>query len=132
MKACILNSSTLEVENIIELSELELQNFVPYKPGIQLAHQHDGEIGWIWHVESESWIAPREPELTTEQKATRARELRDKYLRMYVDTINAVRWESLTSAQQISMSEYRQQLLDVPDQPGFPEVIEWPSVPDIN
>jgi len=46
-----------------------------------------------------------------------------------IDRINPVWYASLTSEQQTDLVVYRQQLLDVPQQAGFPTEIEWPSKP---
>lgn len=123
MKVCILNSQTKVVENIVVLDYPE--QFVPYKGGIEVAPQHDGEIGWIWT--ENGWNNPEVfPSLEKQE-----RDRRNKYLQLYVDTMNAVRWESLTQQQKDDMSLYRQELLDVPQQPGFPENINWPTPPEL-
>ena len=46
-----------------------------------------------------------------------------------VDKINPVRYNSLTQQQQQELANYRQSLLGVPQQAGFPLAIEWPSKP---
>ena len=46
-----------------------------------------------------------------------------------VDRINPVWYASLTQAQQQELVAYRQQLLDVPQQAGFPTDIVWPAKP---
>jgi len=49
-----------------------------------------------------------------------------------VDAIagNALRWASLDAATQANWSTYRQALLDVPQQSGFPHDITWPTKPE--
>jgi hypothetical protein len=46
-----------------------------------------------------------------------------------VDAIagNALRWAALDTATQAEWSTYRQALLDVPQQAGFPNDITWPT-----
>jgi hypothetical protein len=46
-----------------------------------------------------------------------------------VDRINAVRWNSMAQEQRDAWVQYRQDLLDVPSQPGFPNNIIWPTKP---
>jgi hypothetical protein len=46
-----------------------------------------------------------------------------------VDRVNPIWYASLTSQQQSELAQYRQCLLDVPQQPGWPEDITWPRVP---
>ena len=50
---------------------------------------------------------------------------------LVVDTIagNALRWASLSAEQQAEWAAYRQALLDVPQQAGFPDNITWPQEP---
>jgi hypothetical protein len=56
---------------------------------------------------------------------------RDFKLLRDVDTIatNALRWASLTEAQRQAWADYRQALLDVPQQEGFPYNVVWPVKP---
>ena len=123
MKVCILNSQTQVVENIVSLDYPE--QFIPYKQGIEVAPQHDGQIGWTWT--GSGWYNP-EVLLNLEKQE---RDRRDKYLQIHVDIMNAVRWESLTQQQKDDFVSYRQALLDVPQQSGFPENINWPIPPEI-
>ena len=56
---------------------------------------------------------------------------RDYKLRWDVDSLNPIRWAALTTEQQTAMTNYRQQLLDVTLQEGFPWEITWPEKPDV-
>ena len=123
MKVCILNSQTKIVEDIVSLDYPE--QFIPYKQGIEVAPQHDGEIGWTWT--GSGWYNPEVlPNLEKQE-----RDRRDKYLQIHVDIMNAVRWESLTQQQKEDCISYRQALLDVPQQPEFPYNVTWPMPPQI-
>jgi len=55
---------------------------------------------------------------------------RDTALR-HLDSIvsNPLRWASYTAEQQAAFAVYRQALLDVPQQAGFPAEIDWPVMP---
>ena len=64
-------------------------------------------------------------------KALQVRERREFLLRTQVDSYNPMRWESLTPEQQDEMRAYRQALLDVTDQPGFPWDVQWPVPPEL-
>lgn len=55
---------------------------------------------------------------------------RDVILSTTIDKINSVRWASLTASQKTAWTNYRQALLDIPEQPGFPESVEWPVAPN--
>jgi hypothetical protein len=74
-------------------------------------------------------IAPYEPppEKTQEQKAFLIRSNRDAMLKeLDVLVSNPLRWSSYTTAQKNDISAYRQLLLDVPQQSGFPNTVDWP------
>jgi len=43
---------------------------------------------------------------------------------------NPLRWAAFPATQQAELAVYRQALLDVPQQTGFPEEVEWPQMPD--
>jgi len=50
-------------------------------------------------------------------------------LLIQVDRINPVWYAALTVDQQQALAAYRQQLLDVPQQAGFPIDVTWPAKP---
>ena len=59
------------------------------------------------------------------------REIRDKILVEEVDPIvsNTLRWNDMTDAKRTEWTNYRQALLDVPAQDGYPDNITWPTKP---
>jgi hypothetical protein len=128
MRACILTSETKVVENVILLESLD--NFIPYKEGIELAPQQDGEIGWTWDVVNGGWIIPPEPDPTEEFLIEQARMKRNILLDHNVDRLNGPRWEGLTEPQKELWRQYRLDLLNVPQQQGFPYNIIWPIKPE--
>ena len=44
-------------------------------------------------------------------------------------TTNPFRWAELNESDQAALAQYRTLLLDVPQQEGFPENIDWPVAP---
>lgn len=46
-----------------------------------------------------------------------------------IDKINPIWYSSLTAEQQQELQAYRQALLDVPQQTGFPQIVSWPTKP---
>jgi len=77
-----------------------------------------------------AYVPPTQAELDA-AAAAQVRAERDNRL-TEVDAIagNALRWSDLTSAKQAEWSTYRQALLDVPQQAGFPYDITWPTKPE--
>lgn len=63
----------------------------------------------------------------------RVRAERDMKLATEVDPIagNALRWAALDAGTQAAWAAYRQALLDIPAQAGFPHNVTWPEVPSI-
>ena len=60
------------------------------------------------------------------------RDARDVKLRNEVDPIvtNPLRWADLTTEKQNEWTQYRTDLLNVPQQAGFPNTINWPTKPE--
>ena len=60
------------------------------------------------------------------------RDQRDAKLRLDVDPVvsNPLRWADLTAEKQNEWSQYRTDLLNVPQQAGFPNTINWPTKPE--
>jgi hypothetical protein len=125
MKICILNSQTKICENIVNLDFPE--QFIPYKDGIELAPQHDGEIGWTWN--NNQWDIPQN-EISEEEMITYIRNKRNRLLKKNVDRVNPIWWNTLSLEKQQEWTEYRQQLLNLPEQEGFPWNVQWPVKPE--
>ena len=76
---------------------------------------------------------PPLPVYTDEEHAEFTRAERNRLLRLNVDPIvsNPLRWNALTVEEQESLKVYRDQLLNISKQDGWPvkEKIVWPSYP---
>jgi hypothetical protein len=77
-----------------------------------------------------AYVPPTQAELDA-AAAAGVRAERDRRLVTEVDPIvsNALRWADLTAAKQAEWTQYRTDLLNVPDQAGFPNTITWPTKP---
>ena len=62
---------------------------------------------------------------------TAVRQARDNLLIAVVDPMasNILRWNAMTVETQQLWAAYRQALLDIPDQAGFPTDVTWPTKP---
>lgn len=68
--------------------------------------------------------------LTTEELAEQARKKRGELLsEMDVVISNPLRWGAFSPEKQQQYGIYRQELLAVPQQAGFPDNIVWPTTP---
>lgn len=66
---------------------------------------------------------------TEQEKIDYYRTLRDQILEVQVDPImaNQVRWNSMSDEEKSKWERVRTELLDVPQQSGFPNNIVWPD-----
>ena len=78
-----------------------------------------------------AYVAPTQAELDA-AAASGVRQDRADKLVAEVDPLagNSLRWADLTSEQQQDVSDYRQSLLDITEQGGFPHNVTWPTKPD--
>jgi hypothetical protein len=76
------------------------------------------------YVDGRFVTPPSPPPTADEVRAERNRRLAES-----VDTFNPVRWAAMTEEARAAWSVYRQALLDVPQQSGFPEAVTWPDAP---
>ena len=77
------------------------------------------EVGTRW--DGSNWVQTEEL----------VRSKRDKLLIEHVDVVagNSLRWASLGADEQSSWSTYRNALLNLPQQEGFPNSVVWPQKP---
>jgi hypothetical protein len=80
----------------------------------------------------DTYSADEDARLQGFEDAFQARSERDKILNDVVDPIvtNPLRWAELTADKQAEWTQYRIDLLNVPDQAGFPADITWPTKPE--
>ena len=77
------------------------------------------------------YVAPTQAEIDAET-AQSVRYERNRRLSSEVDPIvtNPLRWADLTAEKQNEWTQYRTDLLNVPQQAGFPNTITWPTKPE--
>ena len=77
-----------------------------------------------------AYVPPTQAELDAEA-AGGVRGQRDYLLETEVDPIvsNPLRWNGMTTAEQNAWTQYRTDLLNVPQQSGFPHSVTWPTKP---
>lgn len=107
-----------------------LKNTVFFMPALsenQIREYTEDEIEQAWDGQwYEKGHAPKKP------KELLASEVREKRDRLLQETVDVALRSSLYAGQFPSpeLIAYRQALLDVPQQPGFPENITWPERPE--
>ena len=85
---------------------------------------------WLIGSNIEAYVAPTQKELDAELSAS-LRAQRDQKLVEELDPLvtNPLRWGELTDAKQAEWTQYRTDLLNLPDQSGFPNSVSWPTKP---
>ena len=80
--------------------------------------------------ETLEWIAPTQKEVDA-AKANEVRVKRDILLQTEVDPVvtNPLRWADMSTEEKESWSNYRNSLLNITEQTGFPHEVEWPVKP---
>ncbi len=78
----------------------------------------------------ENYVPPTQEELDL-KAAKMVRDERSRLLRSEVDPVvsNSLRWADMTTDKQNAWAQYRTDLLNVPQQSGFPHNITWPDIP---
>lgn len=99
----------------IENDQVKEKGFAPFN-SLQGYRQYD------FDYVSKSWLI----NLPNTTKAVR--NARNTMLSS-VDKINPVWFSTLTDEQKSELAAYRQALLNVPQQQGFPETVTWPNQP---
>ena len=90
----------------------------------------NSEVLMLIGTDFEAYVPPTQEELDKEA-AQEVRNERDGILSMVVDPLvsNPLRWAEMTPETQATWAQYRQDLLDVPQQAGFPHSVTWPTEP---
>jgi len=130
VKNCVYaNAEATKINCLVKFSEFNEELPFTSDPNDSESHGREifsraiaGEFGPV-----SPYVAPV---ITTAMKASIARIQREQLL-VQLDAVisNPLRWAAMTAEKQAAWSAYRQALLDVPQQAGFPETINWPVAP---
>jgi hypothetical protein len=130
----VRNAQSLNAENTafeVEINHPEY-TWIPYTllpSDTDMTVDNSVLLGLIG-TDFEAYVAPTQAELDAELAAN-LRGQRDDKLVNEVDPIvtNPLRWAELTDAKQAEWTQYRTDLLNMPDQAGFPNTVAWPTKP---
>jgi hypothetical protein len=78
-----------------------------------------------------AYVPPTVAEILYEQTLEARLERNQLLLTVDAVAMNPLRWPELSQENQDDIAVYRQELLDITDQAGFPTNITWPTVPSI-
>ena len=131
----VRNAQSLNAENTafeVEISHPEF-GWIPYglNPDDTDMTVDNSVLLELIGSDFEAYVAPTQAELDAELAAN-LRGQRNQKLFEEVDPIagNALRWAALTSADREAWSDYREALLNLPAQAGFPNTVAWPTKPE--
>lgn len=118
------------------------QMFPPIYTWVDVTELIGLKVGWTavetdgeWSFSAPVIIPPDETQLAYEARAERERQLRAIYDPGINMALRALRMASTQEEQSyaegkvIELDNYAQSLEDIPDQPGFPQTIDWPTAP---
>ena len=130
----VRNAQSLNAENTwfdVEINHPE-HNWIPYS---LTPHDTDNTVDnsvllGLIGSDYAAYVAPTQAELDAELAAN-LRMQRNNKLVEEVDPIvtNPLRWAELTDAKQAEWTQYRTDLLNLPEQSGFPNSVTWPTKP---
>jgi hypothetical protein len=130
----VRNAASLQADNLrmdVEINHPE-HGWVPYTvdPADTDTTINNTDVMALIGDSFAAYVPPTQAELD-EAAAQAVRATRDMKLATEVDPIagNALRWAALDADTQAAWAAYRQALLDVPSQAGFPNDVVWPQEP---
>lgn len=130
----VRNAQSLNAENTafdVEINHPEY-DWIPYtlNPADTDTTIDNAEVMALIGTNFAAYVAPTQAELD-EETAANVRAERDNILATVVDPLvsNPLRWAEMTADKQTEWSQYRTDLLNVPQQSGFPNNITWPVEP---
>jgi len=129
----VRNAASLQSDNLRMEVEINhpIHGWIPYclDPSDTDMTINNDEVMALIGTDFVAYVPPTQAELDAALAAS-VRAERDARL-LEVDAIagNALRWAALDVETQAAWATYRQALLDVPQQAGFPNDITWPTEP---
>ena len=130
----VRNAASLQSDNLRMNVEINHPDYgwIPYTldPADTDMTINNEEVTALIGTDFTAYVAPTQAELDA-ATATQVRSERDNILTTVVDPLvsNPLRWADLASDKQAEWSQYRTDLLAVPQQAGFPNNITWPQEP---
>lgn len=127
----VRNATSLQSDNLrmdVEINHPQ-HGWIPYglDPADTDATINNDQVLTLIGSDFTAYVPPTEAELDAALAAL-VRSERDGHL-TEVDAVagNALRWAALDAETQAAWGIYRQALLDVPQQGGFPNTVTWPT-----
>ena len=91
-------------------------DYIEIEENPSIGNVYDSDLGWVEPI----------VEIVKQVRGQRKALLENEVDRMVMNTL---RWNSLTPEKQQEWTDYRQALLDITDQIGYPRNVIWPTRP---
>lgn len=131
----VRNAISLQSDNLrmdVEINHPEF-GWIPYtiSPDDTDATINNDALKSLIGSDYAAYVAPTQDELDAEASRN-VRAERDFRLETEVDPVagNTLRWNDLTDGQRAAWTQYRMDLLNLTQQSGFPNAINWPNKPE--
>lgn len=109
-------------EGIIEALSITDFEYVENGQLVPMPNKPEGE--WVFDYDSKSWV------FDSVAADAKAKSKRDFLLRAGPDRINPIWWSTMSDSEKLAWTKYRQELLDITNQPDYPATISWPEKPN--
>ena len=129
----VRNAASLQPDNLrmdVEINH-PVHGWIPYTvdPADSDNTINNDEVMALIGSNFAAYVAPTQAELAA-ALAAEVRADRDARLTEVDQMVsNPLRWAALDAETQAAWATYRQALLDVPQQSGFPNTVSWPETP---
>ena len=130
----VRNAASLQSDNLrmdVEINHPQ-HGWIPYTvdPADTDTTIDNDEVMALIGTDFAAYVPPTQEELDAALAAEVRADRDDRLAEVDAVAGNALRWADLTSDKQAEWATYRQALLDVPQQSGFPNDITWPTKPE--
>jgi hypothetical protein len=130
----VRNATSLQADNLhmdVEINHPDY-GWIPYTvdPADTDTTIDNDEVMALIGTDFAAYVAPTQEELDAALAAEVRADRDDRLAEVDAVAGNALRWAALDVETQAAWATYRQALLDVPQQDGFPNDITWPTEPE--
>lgn len=80
---------------------------------------------YLFDFKNEAWV------LDDIKAVASVLQQRNELLKNGPDRVNPMWWAAMSAAEQADVTAYRQALLDITNQPGYPHSVTWPPIPQV-
>jgi hypothetical protein len=129
----VRNAASLQSDNLRMEVEINhpIHGWIPYglDPSDTDMTIDNDEVMALIGADFAAYVAPTQAELDAALAAEVRADRDDRLAEVDAVAGNALRWAALNADTQAEWATYRQALLDVPQQDGFPNTVTWPTKP---